>query len=151
LFGLFVLAGFLCIALRIVLRAASLFLEAAPASSATPASTPSARSTFPRLFGEVVRTTSGLLFKRNILLSRGLDWWLRLRGLCLGLGAIYDLLEFFLIFLFFEKIGDVKKRVAFQANVDEGRLHSREDAGDTAFVNGSRERVFVFTLKVDFG
>jgi len=53
------------------------------------------------------------------------------------------------IFLLFEKIGDIKKRVALQPEIDKRRLHSWQNARYTAFVNGTREGIFVFALVVD--
>ena len=73
---------------------------------------------------------------------------LRLR---VGMCAIYYLLKVFLVFLLFEEVGDVEKGVALESDVDECRLHSRQDPGDAAFVDGARERVLVLTLKIDFG
>ena len=64
--------------------------------------------------------------------------------------AIDDLLELLLVFLFFQEIGYVKESVALQSNVDECRLHSRQDSRYATFVNGTSERVFVLTLKINF-
>ena len=55
------------------------------------------------------------------------------------------------VFLFLQKVGDVQKRVALQANVDKRRLHARKHARYFAFVNGTREGVFVFALVVNLG
>ena len=54
------------------------------------------------------------------------------------------------VFLLFEKVGDVEKCVALQPQVDECRLHTGQNTSDTAFVNGTREGIFVFALVVDF-
>lgn len=56
----------------------------------------------------------------------------------------------FLLFREFEEIGNVKERVAFQANIHEGRLHARKYPGDAAFVNGSCQGVFVLAFEIDF-
>ena len=71
-------------------------------------------------------------------------------GLRLRVGKTCDLLKFFLVFLLFEKVGDVEEGVAFESDIDECRLHSRQYSCYAPFVNGSRERVLVLTLKVDF-
>ena len=65
--------------------------------------------------------------------------------------AIYYLLKVFLIFLFFEEVGDVKKGIALESDVDECGLHSGKDSCDTAFVDGTCERVLILALKIDFG
>jgi hypothetical protein len=43
------------------------------------------------------------------------------------------------LFLFrqFEEVGHIKESVAFQTDVDKGRLHPRQDAGDAAFIDGT--------------
>ena len=64
--------------------------------------------------------------------------------------AIYDLLKLFLIFLFLEEVSNVKESVALQSDIDECRLHSGQHSCDAAFVDRTCERVFVFTLKIDF-
>jgi len=61
-----------------------------------------------------------------------------------------DLLELFLVFLLFEKVGHIEKGIALQADIDKRRLHARQHARDAPFVNGSRERVFVLAFKIDF-
>ncbi len=48
------------------------------------------------------------------------------------------------------KVGDIEERVALQANVDKGRLHSGEDASNAAFIDGTCQGVFVFAFEVDF-
>jgi len=65
--------------------------------------------------------------------------------------AVHDLLKLFLIFLLFKKVGYVEECVALQPDIDECRLHSRQYASNSTFVNGTRQRVFVFTLKINFG
>jgi hypothetical protein len=48
------------------------------------------------------------------------------------------------------KIGDVKERVALQANVNKSGLHSGKNAGDASFVNRTCQGVFVLAFEVDF-
>jgi len=48
------------------------------------------------------------------------------------------------------KVGDVEEGVAFEADIDEGRLHAGQDAGYATFVDGSGKGVFIFPLEVDF-
>ena len=66
------------------------------------------------------------------------------------LGASANPLKVRRISLFFQKIGDVKECVPLQPDINECRLHSGQNARDTAFVNGTREGVFVFALVVNF-
>jgi hypothetical protein len=42
-----------------------------------------------------------------------------------------------LVFEMFQKIADVQEGVAIEANVNEGRLHTRKNSGDSAFVKTS--------------
>jgi hypothetical protein len=53
------------------------------------------------------------------------------------------------VFLLLHKIGDVEKRIALQAQVNESRLHARKHPGDPALVNGTRESVFVLPLVIN--
>ena len=53
------------------------------------------------------------------------------------------------VFLLLHEIGDIEKRIALQSQVDESRLHPGKHPGDTAFVNGARESVFVLPLVID--
>jgi hypothetical protein len=39
------------------------------------------------------------------------------------------------LFLFVEKVRDVKERVSFQTDINESRLHTRQNAHDASFVN----------------
>ena len=50
------------------------------------------------------------------------------------LGGGYDVVEFFEIF---EEVADVEESVAIEPDFDEGRLHARQHASDTAFVDTS--------------
>jgi hypothetical protein len=54
------------------------------------------------------------------------------------------------VFEVFEDIADIQKGVAVQADVDESRLHARENASNLAFVDAADERELFFTLDVDF-
>ena len=58
-----------------------------------------------------------------------------------------DLVE---VVVLFKEVRNVQERIALQAHVDEGRLHSRQDARDASLMNAARERVFVGALEVDF-
>jgi len=49
----------------------------------------------------------------------------------------------------FEYVADVKKSVAIEADVNESRLHTGENAGDAAFVDAAYEREFFFALNVN--
>jgi hypothetical protein len=53
------------------------------------------------------------------------------------------------VFLFLHEISDVEKRIALQAQVDEGRLHPGKYPGNPALVNGTRESVFVLPLVIN--
>jgi hypothetical protein len=48
------------------------------------------------------------------------------------------------------EVGNVEEGVAFQADVDESRLHAWKNAGYAAFVNGSCKGVLVLALKINF-
>jgi hypothetical protein len=54
------------------------------------------------------------------------------------------------LLVIFEEIRNVQERVAFQADIDERRLHSRQDAGHSSFVNATRQRIFLLPLVVHF-
>jgi hypothetical protein len=54
------------------------------------------------------------------------------------------------VFMFFEEIGHVEKRVALQTQIHECRLHSGENAGDSSFMNAAGERIFVGALEINF-
>jgi hypothetical protein len=63
-----------------------------------------------------------------------------------GGGRILDFLYVFAVLV--EEVGDIEKGIAFEAEVDEGRLHARQDAGDSSFVDTACQRIFVGTLKM---
>ena len=50
----------------------------------------------------------------------------------------------------FENVADVQEGVAVEADIDEGGLHTGEDAGDAAFVDATDEREFFFALDINF-
>src|SRR6185437_8985403 len=50
----------------------------------------------------------------------------------------------------FEKVGNVKKGVPFEADIDKRRLHSRQNTGYATFMNATRERVFFGSLVENF-
>jgi hypothetical protein len=54
------------------------------------------------------------------------------------------------VFEIFKNVADVKERIAIQADVDECRLHSRQDARHAALINAADEREFFFALDVNF-
>jgi hypothetical protein len=54
------------------------------------------------------------------------------------------------VFEVFENVADVEERVAIQADLDESRLHAREDASYFTFVDAADERKLFFALDVDF-
>jgi hypothetical protein len=58
-----------------------------------------------------------------------------------------DLVE---VLVFLKEVGDVQERVALQPQVHERRLHSRQNAGDSSFVNTTGERIFIGALEVNF-
>jgi hypothetical protein len=47
------------------------------------------------------------------------------------------------------EVGNVEKGIAFQADVNERRLHARKHAGYAAFVDGSCKGVLVLALKIN--
>src|SRR5690242_6360454 len=153
------------------------FGEPATATAATAATTASAPGPRPFFFG---RLTSGRGFGsfilRNVEAAFEDDWRRNgtraiavgreilgftifgARGRLLGLGlANRDAsgghsygIELLLVIFHFEEIGDVEEGVALQANINEGGLHSGEDAGNAPLVDGSSEGVFVFALVINF-
>jgi hypothetical protein len=50
----------------------------------------------------------------------------------------------------FENVADVEESIAIEADVNESRLHAREDAGDFAFVDAADEGELFFALDVNF-
>jgi hypothetical protein len=49
-----------------------------------------------------------------------------------------------------EHVADVQKSIAIETDVNESRLHSREDSSNPAFVDAADERELFFPLDVDF-
>jgi hypothetical protein len=49
----------------------------------------------------------------------------------------------------FKEIRDVEECIAFQAQIDERRLHSWKDTRYPAFVDAACERIFISPLKID--
>src|SRR6185312_3727305 len=54
------------------------------------------------------------------------------------------------VFVLFEEIGHIEKRVALQAKVDKRRLHAWKHARYPAFINASRQRRLATALEEDF-
>jgi hypothetical protein len=54
------------------------------------------------------------------------------------------------IFEIFENVADVKEGVAIEADIDESRLHAREDASYFSFVDAADEGELFFALDVNF-
>jgi hypothetical protein len=52
--------------------------------------------------------------------------------------------------MFVEKVGNIEERVAFQAQVDEGRLHAWQHARYAAFMDAPGKRILVGALEVHF-
>ena len=50
----------------------------------------------------------------------------------------------------FEYVADVQERVAVETDIDEGGLHTREDAGNAAFVDATYQRELFFALDINF-
>jgi energy-coupling factor transporter transmembrane protein EcfT len=50
----------------------------------------------------------------------------------------------------FENVADVQEGVTVETDIDEGGLHSGEDAGDAAFVDATDQREFFFALDINF-
>lgn len=50
----------------------------------------------------------------------------------------------------FEYVADVQEGVAVEADIDEGGLHTGENAGNAAFVDATDEREFFFALDINF-
>jgi hypothetical protein len=50
----------------------------------------------------------------------------------------------------FENVADVQKCVAVEADIDEGGLHTGEDASDAAFVDATDQRELFFALDINF-
>jgi len=60
-----------------------------------------------------------------------------------------DGLDLAVFVLRLDEVGDVKERVAFQADLDESRLHAGKHARHFAFIDGSSEGVFVLAFKIN--
>ena len=73
------------------------------------------------------------------------------RGVIRHAASSWNLVQVFILIFQLHEVGDVKERVALQANIDECRLHSGENAGDASFIDGSGKRVFIFTLEIHLG
>jgi hypothetical protein len=54
------------------------------------------------------------------------------------------------IFKIFENVADVQEGISVEADIDEGGLHTRKDAGDAAFVDATDQREFLFALDINF-
>jgi len=54
------------------------------------------------------------------------------------------------VFEVFENVADVEECVAVQADVDERRLHARQNARYFSLVDAADKRELFFTLNVDF-
>ena len=54
------------------------------------------------------------------------------------------------VVVLFEEVRNVEKRVAFEAHIDESRLHSGQHARDAPLMNAAGERIFVGALEVNF-
>jgi hypothetical protein len=112
-----------------------------------PALAPAARS--PRAaLGTVARLRSRRRFQRRSRRRRSFGYGrLAPAAAVPGAAVLRHLVE--LVGVFFEEIRDVEEAVALQAQVDEGRLHARQHAGDAPLVDTARQRVFVGALEVD--
>ena len=53
------------------------------------------------------------------------------------------------ILVFLEEVGDVEKRIAFQAEIDERRLHAWQDAGHAPFMDTACEGILVGALEIN--
>src|SRR4051794_17814296 len=72
-----------------------------------------------------------------------------LRLMALGRTVSRYIVEVFGIFQLHE-VGDIKERVALQADVNKSGLHSGKNAGDASFVDGTTQGVFFLALEEDF-
>jgi hypothetical protein len=61
------------------------------------------------------------------------------------LGSRHHLVVFFVVL---EEIRDIEEGVPAQTDVDKRRLHPGQDAGDSPFMNGASQRIFILTLVV---
>jgi hypothetical protein len=53
------------------------------------------------------------------------------------------------VFEVFEYVANVQEGVAVQSDVNEGRLHAGQDAGNSAFVDAADQRELFFALDVN--
>ena len=138
-----------------------LSLAGAKALAAATTATPATGSVFKLALGLLGRSTvpAGLLFGRGgrclgsagrAIFSgfAGFAIFARLAGF-IALAVGRQTFKVGRVFLLFHKVGDVKERVAFQAQVYECGLHTGEHPGDSSFVNGPGERVLIFALVID--
>ncbi len=61
-----------------------------------------------------------------------------------------DVGQIVVMLLQFHKVRNVEESIAFQANVDESRLHAGQHARYFSFVDGSSEGVLILAFHVDF-
>jgi hypothetical protein len=54
------------------------------------------------------------------------------------------------VFEIFENVADVQEGIAVEADIDEGGLHTGEDASDAAFVDAADQRELFFALDINF-
>ena len=54
------------------------------------------------------------------------------------------------VLVFFQEVRYVQKRIALQAQIDEGRLHAGKHARHTSFMNTAGERILIGALEVNF-
>jgi hypothetical protein len=50
----------------------------------------------------------------------------------------------------FENVADIQESISVQTDIHECRLHARENASHSAFVNAADESEFFFALDIDF-
>ena len=49
-----------------------------------------------------------------------------------------------------EHVADVQEGVAVEADIDEGGLHTGENASNAAFIDATDQREFFFALDINF-
>jgi hypothetical protein len=104
-------------------------------------------------FGSGGQLGRGPLAWRRVCLSRGNGRrrgsqdrsFLHLKDLLFN--ARYDFVVFVVIL---EEVRDIQECIAIEANVHEGRLHAGKHACDAALMDTAGQRIFFFTLIVDF-
>jgi hypothetical protein len=67
-----------------------------------------------------------------------------------GRGSVSMRVPVIVVFEVFENIAHIEKRVAIQADIDESRLHARQDSSDFSFVDAADEGELFFALNVNF-